>query len=70
MKSVTVKTDNGQLLVKVKQAKTGVIVDSLEDIAPLVITCVMDDNKRITVRTERMYITKALRGKMPISTTR
>ena len=53
MKSVSIKTDKGQLLIKVKQAGNSVIVDSLEDIAPLHILCVMDDNKRITVKTER-----------------
>ena len=53
MKSVIVKTDTGQLLLKVKQVNNSVVVDSFEDIAPLRIVCVMDNNKRITVNTKR-----------------
>ena len=54
MKSVTVKTDKGQLIIKVKQEGDSVVVDALDDIAPLCITCVMDDNSRINVKTERI----------------
>ena len=53
MKSIIVKTPEGQRLIHIKQTKTGVSVGALNDIAPLLITCIMDDNSRIIVRTER-----------------
>ena len=53
MKSVTIKTDKGKLLIRVRRQGNSVVAYSLSDLAPLVITCVMDDNKRIKVYTGR-----------------